>query len=520
MPGFHYDEVWTGDLAFKIAFSGNTFPLFGMNHYTCPIMAYLLAAYFKLIGYPSLEGARYFYASLHIVSFFLNYLWVSKHYKQQLFIFFVVWTGLPFVIISHHLNLEVTTGYFFFGALTLWGTSEGILKTNSDWKSKLWSWIGLFSALLATYSHVLFIGIMAATILSALSLTPHFFTQRKVKFFTILYLILITPFLSNALFFEAPTSSKIKAACVVFASVFGCLILKFEFWRHTLISKALHLFVRLFLMIGAIGAFFFIVFQLVGVWPVFQITLQRPALIHLTGIFVAGCFLYLLVGFFFPSIIRYNQALTKSRSTQYFARAFLLCCAFTILSIFKPTSLRYWCGPFFFALLFTLSFTQDMISARPSYAGRSQRYLNAMLILLMTALTTQNQIYIYRFFAQSGAIKDTAKWLWVKDTSLDYRPMIPIYRALKSSAKICSNDVVRVDEFRNQFVLDVYRSFESFLGKELRCSETKEFYISKEGAPLNTSAERILTLPSQLGFGDFSNQILLSKRTRTQLRAR
>ncbi len=216
---------------------------------------------------------------------------------------------------------------------------------------------------------------------------------------------------------------------------------------------------RVIRLAAAVGFFFFTLFELSGIWP----TSQTTGVIQVWAT-LPGLALTFLLG-------REIWRTRDDPELKFFFEAWLAVLAITILTIYKPSSARYW-------ELTLLGFLiLSALSWRPS------RFTPALVLIAALNLVHLGTSY-YRATLQEGAKEETYKWLWVKDRALDYRPVVVGYRKLQALG-LCANDVTRTDQDRNSYVLDVYRKFARQAGKEKDCEAGKSpaTYFLGKSAP-------------------------------------
>jgi hypothetical protein len=227
-----------------------------------------------------------------------------------------------------------------------------------------------------------------------------------------------------------------------------------EWWRTSLSHALLRLSTWILYLVSAGGLFFFLLFEILGVWPISQTTGNVNWFAVVPGFAVAGILLYAIF------------STQKPEGSFRFFRAFwLVTCALTVISIYKPTSARYW----------ELSLIAFLITGAWAVSGL-EKHRKALVTGLVAASLLNVAVLGQSYFANTlehGATSDSYHWLWVHDSSGDYRPVVRAYQELQSSSQgsngFCEEDSIQVDEGRNAFVLQVYRGFARKQGLEKAC---------------------------------------------------
>lgn len=473
VPGFHYDEAWIASLASQIAFQKGFWPVFGMNHYTVPIMSYLLACGFRIVGYPSLELARLIYWVMNLISFSLFYLWLEKRNTERSSgglesasgIFALLWVTLPLSIFNQRIFLEVTTGYAFFGAIALWGLSEAFEEEKTGGLL-----LGLLAIALGAASHILFLGAVWAAIWACWKEAPEMLERPCVKWaitwtLTPMLALLLAVFLS-----PIGGGEMAKVALVAVATLMVLVGLWRRWWKTGLSENLLHISSWILAPFAVAGMFFFFLFEISGVWPISQTTGNVNSLALVPGFAVGGILLY--------AILRPGE---RSQLFLFFRAFWLVTCALTVISIYKPTSARYW-------ELATVTFLITGALAISEMQSRGQKYWKGLLSGLIAASSLNLVVLSQSYFVTTllhGATAESYHWLWVHDTSADYRPVVRAYEGLRTTRGFCAQDVTEVDEGRNAFVLQVYRKFAQLQEAEKPCEtdhDTEHYKIGIDPA--------------------------------------
>lgn len=474
VPGFHYDEAWLAELASRIAFEPGFWPLHGMNKYTAPVMSYFLAGVFRLVGHPSLELARVAYWCLNLASFALLYAWVKKMRPQNAWIFGLLWATLPISVFNQRLFLEVTTGYSFFFAVALWGFTLGLFGKRSP----LMLILGVVAVLLGVSSHILFFAVVFGGLFAAWKHTPEVLERPAAKWaLTAILAPIFLLFLQTSMS-SLGTGALIKAVIATGAVVALIGAIWVNAWRFPVSPPLVKLGSRVLRIAGAVGFFFFTLFELSGVWP----TSQTTGVIQL-GAALPGLALTYLLG-------REIWQSREDAKLKFFLEAWLAVLSITILTIYKPSSARYW-------ELTLIGFL--LLSA---LAWRPGRFTPALVLIALLNLVHLGANYFTATLA-GGAREDTYQWLWVKDRALDYRPVVVAYRELQHLG-LCAEDSIRTDQDRNSYVLDVYRKFARQSGREAACAAGKppaSYFLGKT-APAGATLVR--EPHPGLGLGDLS----------------
>jgi hypothetical protein len=435
VPGFHYDEAWIAQYASQIAFQPDFWPVFGMNHYTVPIMSYILAAGFRIFGHSSFELARCFYFGMNLISFILFYFWITRKSAKAAGIFALLWVTLPLSIFNQRIFLEVTTGYAIFGALALWGLSEGILKNKTSWLV-----LGLVSIALGAASHILFLGCVWAALWACWKESPEMFENPRVKWAVTSALAPMLVLL--AVVFASPIGGgeRAKAAIVATVTLVTLLAVWKQWWKTSLSKRLLQVSSWILALVSAAGLFFFFLFEISGVWPISQTTGNVNQFALVPGFAVAAILLYAIF-----------QKRDWPKSFLFFRTLWLTTSALTVISIYKPTSARYW----------ELSMLTFLITGAWALS-EIQKHQKVLVSGLIAASLLNVAVLSQSYFAETllhGATADSYHWLWVHDSSLDYRPVVRAYQSLEASKAVCDDDLINVDQGRNLYVLQVYRRF-------------------------------------------------------------
>jgi hypothetical protein len=449
VPGFHYDEAWIAQLASQIAFDRGTWPVFGMNHYTVPIMSYILAAGFKVVGHPSLELARVIYWKMNLVSFALFYIWIAKRIgrrnKTAAWVFALLWVTLPLSVFNQRVFLEVTTAYAFFGSIALWGLSEGFKRGKN-----LWLALGLTAIALGAASHILFLGGVWAALWACWKESPETFENPRVKWAVTLMFAPMLVLLTAVFLSPIGGGERAKAAIVMVVTLFVLVALWRKWWQTSLSHALLRLSTWILYLVSAGGLFFFFLFEISGVWPISQTTGNVNWFAVVPGFTIAGILLYAIF-----------SAAKPEAPFRFFRALWLVTCALTVISIYKPTSARYW----------ELSLITFLITGAWAVSGL-EKHRKALVTGLIAASLLNVAVLGQSYFADTlehGATSDSYHWLWVHDSSGDYRPVVRAYQELQGSKDFCEEDSIQVDEGRNAFVLQVYRGFARKQGLEKPC---------------------------------------------------
>jgi hypothetical protein len=455
VPGFHYDEAWIAQLASQIAFQPSFWPVFGMNHYTIPVMSYLLAAVFRLFGHPSLELARGFYFGVNLLSFALFYLWIfrgvgrgiGRRNAKAAWIFALLWVTLPLSVFNQRIFLEVTTGYAIFAAVALWGLSEGILKNKTS--SLSWFVLGLISIALGAASHILFLGCVWAALWACWKECPEMFENPRVKWAVTITLAPMILLLAVVMAAPIGGGERAKAAIVAAVTLITLIAVWKQWWKSSMSKKLLQISGWILTLVSIAGLFFFFLFEISGVWPISQTTGNVNELALIPGFGVAAILLYAV---FNREIHRDLQKTGWPKSFLFFRTLWLATSALTVISIYKPTSARYW----------ELSMLTFLIVGAWALS-ELKKHQKLLVSGLVVASLLNVAVLAKSYFAETllhGATAESYHWLWVHDSSLDYRPVVRAYQLLETSKEVCDEDFVDVDQGRNLYVLQVYRRFE------------------------------------------------------------
>ena len=452
VPGFHYDEAWLAELASRIAFEPGFWPLHGMNKYTAPVMSYFLGGVFRLAGAPSLELARLAYWALNLASFAFLYAWVKKMRPSTAWIFALLWSTLPLSVFNQRLFLEVTTGYAFFFAVALWGFTLGLFYRRNPFFLAL----GVIAVLLGVASHILFFAVVFGGLFAAWKNQPEMLERPAAKWALTAILAPIFLLFLQTTMSSLGTGALIKAVIATGAVVALIVAIWLNAWRFSFSPPLVSFGNRVIRIAAAVGFFFFALFELSGIWP----TSQTTGVIQI-GAALPGLALTYLLG-------REIWKARNDKALQFFFDAWLAVLAITILTIYKPSSARYW-------ELTLLGFL--LLSA---LSWRPTRFTPALVLIAVLNLVHLGTNY-FTATLLGGAKEETYRWLWVKDRALDYRPVVVGYRKLQTLG-LCAQDSTRTDQDRNSYVLDVYRKFQRQAGKERDCAAGKapaSYYLGK-----------------------------------------
>jgi len=259
------------------------------------------------------------------------------------------------------------------------------------------------------------------------------------------------------LFFTAPllqssmgSGERVKAGLVILMNLFLLAFAHLRWGSQPVMSKLLRFSRWVIYPVGWTGVFIFVLFELSGVWPISQSTGIIFPLLMLPGLLLTG-------GVFFM-----GKDLRNTHPTpDFLKRLFLALTAFVVANAYKPTSAKYWELPLLVFLLLSALWVVECAQKKK------------WVIPLVLVCSGVHFIFIFQvYFFQTvhyGAQAPSYRWLWVKDSALYYRPIIPVYQALLERDHLCLQDQIHVDEERNDFVLRVYRSFSRQQGLEQDC---------------------------------------------------
>jgi len=250
-----------------------------------------------------------------------------------------------------------------------------------------------------------------------------------------------------AVVFAAPIGGgeRAKAAIVAGVTLVTLIAVWKQWWKTQLSKRLLQVSGWILTLVSIAGLFFFFLFEISGVWPISQTTGNVNELALIPGLGVAGILLY--------AIFKKNdQETTRSKSFLFFRTLWLATSALTVISIYKPTSARYW----------ELSMLTFLVVGAWALS-EIKRHQKLLVSGLVAASLVNVAVLAKSYFAETllhGATAESYRWLWVHDSSLDYRPVIRAYKFLETSKEVCDDDFIDVDQGRNLYVLQVYRRFE------------------------------------------------------------
>jgi hypothetical protein len=183
-PGFHFDEAWAMNYAYRIAFEPGFWPLTAMSPYTAPWAHYWAALFLRTLG-PSLLVFR---ASQFLLSSIGLFLLGGAFERRERAILPWAILFLPGLWLNHRFGIELTGFHVFCFGVLLFAIARG------RWP------LACLAALLGTTAHILFysvgIGGLAALLLSgrALGRKPRmafvlFFAGAALFFLRVLLMI-------------------------------------------------------------------------------------------------------------------------------------------------------------------------------------------------------------------------------------------------------------------------------------------------------------------------------------------
>lgn len=454
LPGVHYDEAWFADLAWRISSEPGFWPLHGMNSYTIPFSAYLVAPFFAVLG-PSYETARLVLAATDFLAWIAIIQWVGLVFNRRAALGSLIIASLaPVAIFESRLFLEVTTLHTACLASVLWGIVM--------WRKKppLSTALLLAGALVGILSHVLFVGVVIAAFAWVWTSHPQAWKIPRARWiFSAIALGVSAMFLSAGV--DLGGSDAIKAFVVSGFALLGVLAFGFrdlrspsERWRQR--------YERILLILAIPGVFFFLFFEWAGFWPYAQITgAVRAPWVPLNFALGAGV---LFTG------ITSTSLRDRSRDLRPLFIAFLWVTAVTTFSVFKPTSAKYWTLP---TSLFVI--LSGILWSRVRYA----RVIAALFVAWN--LSYAGWAY-FQPYLQHGATRESFAFLWVKDSARYYRPVLRAYRWLESEG--CHLNEIVLDGERTDFTFRLQQRFDEARKKTVHCKLGLEqkFYVGAEAS--------------------------------------
>ena len=447
VPGYHFDEAWIAELASRIAFEPGFWPSFGMNSYTVPVFSYLQAGLFRVLGYPSLEATRVLYAVLNACSLFLFFQWLKKDRPQASWVFTLLWATFPLSVFNLRLSLEVTSGFAFFASVACYGISEGCIRQQN----RVWFWMATLALVLGSLSHLLFFSFVLSLIWAALQMNPLVFDSPALRRMLSLVLLPLTLFFTAPLLQSAIGSGeRVKAGLVILMNLFLLAFAHLRWGSRPGMVKLIRFSRWVIYPVASAGVFIFVLFELSGVWPMSQSTGIIFPLLMFPGLLLTG------------GIFLLSMDWRKAHPIHHFFRAlFLALTAFVVANAYKPTSAKYWELPLLAFLLLAALWVVECAAKKK------------WVMPLVWVCSGLHFILIFQYYllqtVHHGATAQPYRWLWVKDSALYYRPIIPIYQTLLEMDHLCAQDQIHVDEERNEFVLRVYRSLSHRQGAERDC---------------------------------------------------
>lgn len=419
VPGFHFDEAWQANYAYKILTQKNFWPLQAMNGYTTPVVHYFLALVFKFFPV-ELSTLRLTFVAINLITLLLLVTLLIKLKRKNAALWMVVlWALLPVSIHNHRFNVELTSFYGLFFVGFLWGIY--FYKRNT----KLSLSLIYITSLLATYSHILFITTLLSLFFYCAFYERALFFKKSFQRQFAFLIILILPLIFNM----ARQINKVAPWVLLGLLLVGSLVLMFAKAKNfiSLVThNHKHLIINLLSYLAIPFLFFYIFYVISGFWPYAQAT---GTLQHSWMLFNAVIFLIIL---YKNNFFNFNY-FTLEKKVWF---SFVVVFALTHLIILKQSS-RYYTIPLILSLMW-------LALSLEKYFSQKKQVLIAIALTLNNLWLFQNN-YIQPYLTQGATALEFKSFIF-HDNAKDFRPFQKAYQWLVSQG--CQHTLEWVEDDR------------------------------------------------------------------------